>query len=244
MKLREIFNRFVFVSHCVGCGEILSYEQSKNAFCPKCRKVYEEAKTVNCPTCYREAVACTCMPKLLSQSGALCLRKLMFYDKAKEHTPPNRWIYRLKHQPNRRLEDFGARELASLVREELRVIEPDDLSRETVIVYLPRSRKAVRDEGFDQSERLARALSAELGIPMLRAIARTRHTKVQKTLNATDRMKNAKQSFCYVEGCDVKGKYVLLVDDIVTTGAGMRVCTALLRRAGAKGVLCFCIATG
>ncbi len=244
MTVKELLDRFVFVYKCVGCGEILSYEQSTHAFCPKCRATWEEAKTVSCPICYREAVACTCMPRYLSPSGAFCLRKLMPYDKTKEHMPPNRLIYRLKHQPNRRLERFIASELATLVREELRVLELDDPAHDAVLVYLPRSRKATRAEGFDQSERITRALSDELGIPFVGAIVRTRRARVQKALNAADRMKNAKQSFRYVEAADVKGKYVFLLDDIVTTGAGMRVCTSLLQKAGAKGVLCFCIATG
>lgn len=242
MKPREFFDRFVFVYKCVGCGEILPYEQSKNAFCKKCRAVYDEAKTVNCPNCYQETVACTCMPTLLSKSGALCLRKLMPYDKKKGHTPPNRLLYRLKHQPNNRLERFVANELLPLVREELAVLSLDNLAEEAVIGYVPRSCKAKRADGFDQSERLSRALSRELGIPVMQAIERTKHGRVQKNLSAAERVKNAKQSFRYDSRIDVSGKYVLLIDDVVTTGAGMSVCTSLLRRGGARGILCFCIA--
>ena len=242
MMPRELLDRFVFVSHCVGCGELLSYEQSKHAFCSSCRPSYEEAKTVNCPSCYREVVACTCMPKNLSKSGALCLRKLMFYDKTKEHTPPNRLIYRLKHHPNRRLERFVAKELSALVREELAVLALDDVAKQAALVYLPRTRKARRDEGFDQAERITRAMSDELSIPVSRAIVRTRNGDVQKRLNATEREKNAQASFGCIDAEAIRGRYVLLVDDIVTTGAGMGACTSLLMRAGAKGVLCFCIA--
>ena len=242
MTIRELLDRYVFVSHCVGCGEILSYEQSKHAFCPSCRPSYEEAKTVNCPICYREAIACTCMPKNLSKSGALCLRRLMFYDKTKEHTPPNRLIYRLKHHPNRRLEAFVAKELSVLVREELTVLELEDAEKEAVLVYLPRTKKARRDEGFDQAERITRAMSDELSIPVVCAITRTNNGHVQKLLNATEREKNAKTSFVCTDAEAVCGRYVLLVDDIVTTGAGMGACTSLLMKAGAKGVLCFCIA--
>ena len=244
MRPREFFDRFVFVYKCVGCGEILSYEQSQSAFCRKCRASYDEIKTVNCSSCYRETVACTCMPTALSKSGALCLRKLMPYDKKKEHTPPNRLLYRLKHQPNRRLEHFVADELAPLVREELAVLSLGVPAEEAVIVYLPRSRRAKRAEGFDQSERLSRALSRILEIPVAKAIVRTRRGRVQKALGAAERMKNAKESFRYDPHVDVKGKYVLLFDDVVTTGAGMSVCTSLLRQAGAKGILCFCMAIG
>ena len=120
----------------------------------------------------------------------------------------------------------------------------DDPANEVVIVYLPRSRRAKRAEGHDQSERLARALSRMTGIPVARAIVRTRHGRVQKDLRASDRMKNAKKSFRYNPRVDVKGKYVVLLDDVVTTGAGMSVGVSLLRQAGARGILCFCMAIG
>ena len=243
MTVKEFFDRFFFVSHCVGCGEILPYEESKRAFCLSCRAVYNEAKTKNCATCYQEAVACTCMPKQLSESGALCLRKLIFYDKMREHTAPNRLIYRLKHSPNRRLECFVAEELSSLVREELKVLELPNVASDAVLVYLPRTRRAHRDEGFDQSERITRAMSDTLGIPVVAAITRTTHSHVQKALTASERAKNAKISFQCENSESVRGKYVLLVDDIVTTGAGMGACVRLLMKAGAKGVLCFCIAS-
>lgn len=242
MKPREFLDRFVFVYRCVGCGEVLSFADSRSAFCSKCRLFWEEAKSESCKECFREAVACTCMPKKLSKSGALCLRKLIFYHTKKEHTPPNRLLYRLKHQPNDRLEGFVAREMAIRVREELRVLSPDNLAAEVVLTYAPRSRQAVRVEGFDQSRRMARALSRELSVPYVTTFARTRGTGVQKKLSADARMKNASESFRCIAPNEVAGKYVLLLDDVVTTGASMGECVSLLRRAGAKGVLCFCIA--
>lgn len=242
MRSLELWERFAFVYHCVGCGQLLSYEQSKSAFCEKCRAVYEEAKTVGCPTCPQEIAACTCMPKALSKSGALCLRKRVCYDKTKAHLPQNRLLYRLKHHPNARLERFVAKEIALAVREELRVLSLDDPSEDAVLSFVPRSRGARRVEGFDHAERITRALSAELGIPMRRAIERTRGGRVQKNLTASERIQNAKQSLRLSEQADVNGKYVLLFDDVVTTGAGMSACTALLRKAGARGVLCFCFA--
>ena len=243
MKIGEFLDRFVFLSHCVGCGEILPYEESKSAFCLACRATYDAAKTENCPSCFQEVVACSCMPSLLSRSGALCLRKLMFYDKTKEHTPPNRLIYRLKHSPNRRLERFVAKELSVPVREELAVLSLPNLSSSAVLVYLPRTRRARRDEGFDQAERVAHAMADELGIPVASVISRTRHGHEQKALSASERAKNARMGFCCSRAEEIRGKYVILIDDIVTTGAGMAACTRLLMKAGARGVLCFSIAT-
>ncbi len=135
-----------------------------------------------------------------------------------------------------------ARELARLVREELSVLSLDDPAREVVLTYAPRSRKAVRVEGFDQSKRMVRALSRELSIPFVSAFSRTRRTDVQKFLSADERMKNASKSFRCIAPTEVDGKYVILFDDVVTTGASMGACVSLLYKAGARGVLCFCMA--
>ena len=136
-----------------------------------------------------------------------------------------------------------AEELARLVREELLVLELDDPATDAVLVYLPRTRRARRDEGFDQSERIVHAMSETLAIPAVSALVRSRHSHVQKALTASDRARNAKESFrCHKETL-VRGKYVILVDDVVTTGAGMGACVRLLMKAGARGVLCVCMAS-
>lgn len=243
--MRRVFyhlSRFFFVRKCVGCGEILDAEQHTDAFCPKCRVLWEGAKTANCPKCFGAVVECGCMPTTLKKSGALCLRKLTFYRAELFHTPQNRLLYHLKHQPNRRIEGFVAKELSKLVFKECQTLELECPAQEAVIVYLPRTGKAKRREGFDQSERLAKALSVESGIPFVSAICRTGRSKEQKSLQRNERFQNVKGKFSLKNPEDVKGKCVFLLDDIVTTGAGMSECVKLLRHSGAKFVLCLCIA--
>lgn len=244
MTVRELLDRFVFVRKCGGCGELLAYEDSQSAFCPTCRLKWKQAKVEPCPVCYQEAVACACMPKGLSATGALSLRKLTFYSPKRMKEPQNQVIYRIKHEPNRRISAFLAGELRVAVKEELKVLEADPTS-DALLVFVPRGRKAAAKYGFDQSELICRELSAQTGIPYLPILKRKRGGKEQKKLDKTRRFRNIRSLFYVNPKIDlenIKGKCVFLLDDVVTTGASMAACVHLVKESGAKTVICLCVA--
>ena len=110
----------------------------------------------------------------------------------------------------------------------------------TVIAFLPRARKRVRKFGFDQAKELAKALSLETGYELLPLLKRVRDGKPQKSLTSRERRENIKGSFAVCG--DVKGKRVILVDDLVTTGEGMAEAVRLLRAAGGADVVCVSVA--
>ena len=137
---------------------------------------------------------------------------------------------------------FLARELAPKIREMLtRQAIP---FRETVLTYLPRGLLAKFESGTDQARTLCHALSEELEIPALHLIARAPlRNRQQKHLSLPERKKNAQKTFSARMDQRAEGKYVILVDDIVTTGSGMAVCAKRLRKAGVHAVLCAAIAS-
>ena len=245
MRFFEIVKRLTQIHKCASCRTILDQKHFYDALCPRCAEAYRRAKTESCPDCLRAAVECTCQPKMLSSSGSLCLRKLFFYYTDKENEAQNRLLYFLKHQPNKRAEAFVASELLPLVREELSALDVDDEKNEAVIVNVPRGRKAVIENGFDQSERICRALGNASGIPFVPALKRRLGGKEQKKLTAADRKKNMrlliKANDRYTS--DIYGKYVILFDDVVTTGASIAACLPILRKMGAKGIICCTMAS-
>ena len=112
------------------------------------------------------------------------------------------------------------------------------------LTFLPRGNAAKLEYGVDQAEELARALSVLSGIPLKKLIMRRRgKNKQQKKLSFDERIRNANASFRLARRAELSGKTVFLVDDIVTTGAGMAACTRLLRKAGAKNVYCLAAAS-
>ena len=159
MKAVDFFKSYIFVRKCVSCGEILGYDESENAFCAECSLKWNVSKAQTCQSCFRSAFECTCMPKLLSKSGVPCLVKLGFYDKNKYNEPQNKVIYFLKHNKNKRVAEFIARELVPGIKREAATVGIEDISEEAVISWIPRSKKAKVKEGHDQSELVCRQLS-------------------------------------------------------------------------------------
>lgn len=90
--------------------------------------------------------------------------------------------------------------------------------------------------GFNQSEVLARALSSRIGVPVRNAVTRKRRTPAQAGLNNSERRTNVVGAFSVKKGSELAGQHVLLIDDVLTTGATASACAAVLKRAGAKRV--------
>ena len=113
------------------------------------------------------------------------------------------------------------------------------------VTYLPRTRERVAEHGFDQSLRLAQELGYALGLPLLHLLKRTRHGKMQKAISSSSaREKNASASLLLAKDAArlAEGRRILLVDDVVTSGASMRAAARLLRQAGAREIIAVSVA--
>ncbi|MBR5681869.1 MAG: ComF family protein [Ruminococcus sp.] len=108
-----------------------------------------------------------------------------------------------------------------------------------VIVPAPMHRRDVRRRGFNQSAIIAKELGRILNIPTdNKSVTKTRHTHTQKGLGKVGRAVNLRSAFAASD--DLRGKRVLLVDDICTTGSTLREITAAIKKAGAASVRCAC----
>jgi ComF family protein len=105
------------------------------------------------------------------------------------------------------------------------------------ISYVPLHPARERERGYNQAAELAREIAGPLGLPLLRgAVDRSRSTPPQVGLNRPDRMTNVKGAFATSGSCQVEGLALLLVDDVMTTGATANECARELLRAGAREV--------
>ncbi len=110
----------------------------------------------------------------------------------------------------------------------------------SVLLPVPLHRTRLAERGFNQSERIARVLAHELGLPMQPTLAvRTRHTEDQKSLDAGARRRNLGMAF---SASDCRGRRIVLVDDVITTGATADALAATLLAAGAQRVEAWCLA--
>lgn len=112
------------------------------------------------------------------------------------------------------------------------------------IVPVPLHKNKKKKRGFNQAEVFAKELGEILDIPVhTTLLIRSRDTKPQKTLNDTERKNNMKRAFKTTENI-VQLKYILLVDDIYTTGSTLHAAAAVLKEAGAMEVYAFCVSIG
>lgn len=105
-----------------------------------------------------------------------------------------------------------------------------------VVCYAPMTKKAKRERGYNQAELLAKYLCAYLGKDdcLTDAIIKTKTTERQEKLSKTERKTNLVGA--YALNADVKGKRVLIVDDVKTTGSTLNECAKVLKRGGATYV--------
>ena len=128
--------------------------------------------------------------------------------------------------------------MAATVRDKL-------LGKFDLISWVPVSRERRRRRGYDQAELLARALAEALGAkPPVRALEKHADNPAQSGLtDASQRVANVSGVYRAVEQKHFAGKRILLIDDIVTTGATLSECARVLKAAGAAEVVCAALAT-
>ena len=108
-----------------------------------------------------------------------------------------------------------------------------------VLVPVPVHADRARRRGYDQAELIARAAAEALGLPCAPILERTRSTTAQFDLDRSARATNVQGAFALRPGgppAALRGRWVVLVDDVVTTGATLSACAEPLLAAGAIGV--------
>jgi ComF family protein len=117
-----------------------------------------------------------------------------------------------------------------------------------VLVPVPVHAERRRRRGYDQAELLARAAAAALGLPCASILERSRATIAQFDLDRSARALNVAGAFrlranpCQATARPLADRWVVLIDDVVTTGASLAACAAPLLEAGAVGVSAITVA--
>lgn len=164
----------------------------------------------------------------LPGGGSLAVAACFPYEKGFRRT-----LHRLKFQEERAL----ARPLGTLMAE-----AASSLGEELDgVTWVPMSPQKLRRRGYNQSELLAKAVAKELGLPAWDLLEQVRETDTQHSLTRAQRADNVRGA--YRAKSAALGKRLLLVDDIVTTGATLRACAQGLYGAGAQKVCAVCAAS-
>jgi ComF family protein len=124
-----------------------------------------------------------------------------------------------------------ARRLAAFLESAIPANQPFD-----AVVAVPLHWRKRWQRGFNQAELLARHIAKHRRVPLLNALKRQRSTAVQATLAVAGRRRNVAGAFVIRGKAAVGGKRILLIDDVMTTGATANACASVLKRAGAQSV--------
>ncbi len=114
-----------------------------------------------------------------------------------------------------------------------------------IIISVPLHYLKEQTRGYNQAYLISKELSRKFGVPeKSRILTRTRNTDSQSLLAKNQRIVNIKDAFKVNDPTGIKGKTILLIDDILTTGSTLNECSGELKRAGAKYVVAAVIASG
>ena len=140
-------------------------------------------------------------------------------------------IYSLKRDNRADVLDFLSDELSLAIKNN---ISPE--KTEYLITSVPRRQKAVRKYGIDHAELLAKSTAKKLDIPYVKLLKSTAKS-AQKKMHNEQRISNATFDYINNKVEDITGKRVIIIDDIVTTGASIGSSAMLIHALGAKEII-------
>ncbi|MBC8127934.1 MAG: ComF family protein [Gloeobacteraceae cyanobacterium ES-bin-144] len=213
---------------CDDCSDDLP--QLREPFCESCGEMFSGQidDTFECPNC-----------RDLSFSFEFARPAMVRDDRTLE------LIHRLKYGREIHLgKELGR--LATLAFNDPRFLIA--LENSWPLVPVPLHRKRLRHRHFNQAEEIALAVASHTGLPMLKALRRTRQTDTQTLLSRKQRMENLRGAFEINrrgrKWLDSRKDGVILIDDVLTTGSTVNECAKTLRKAGFRKVIVVTVMRG
>ena len=113
-----------------------------------------------------------------------------------------------------------------------------------MITVVPLHKGRLREREFNQSLLLAGPIAKEYSLLSLNTLEKIRKTRYQNELLKSERLKNLRGAFSVSPKAEIKDKHILLIDDVMTTGATLSECAKILLKNGGESVTCFTLARG
>jgi len=233
--LQAVFDGFLNLFYPEACFICSSPVASRRdcGLCDDCRRKVLDMRIdgARCPSCGVP------LPGFASGSGNLCLdciRRPPIYSGARSFGYYSAELRRVIHE----LKFEGRRPLAGLLAPVMADVFFESWQREDfdLLTTVPLHYRRRRERGFNQAELLARALARIIGLPEFRTLRRKAATPSQVGLSDAQRRENVRNAFICTHAGRVAGKRVLLIDDVMTTGATVSSAAGALIGAGAEKV--------
>lgn len=232
-KFKNSFLNILYPQRCPVCHDIAMPRGQK--ICPECRKKLQPIKEPRC---------CLCSKPLGSPEEELCrdCRKgTHYYDQGIGIFPYNsilqESLFKLKYGGRQEYGEIYGQIAVFYAKEQIQKWKIN------MIIPVPLHRKRMEKRGYNQAEIIAKAIGRSLNICVeSQALKRIVNTKAQKNLGAMERKQNLRNAFQAEK--KLKGRKILLVDDIYTTGSTVDAAAKVLKEAHAEKVFFLTIAIG
>ncbi len=133
-------------------------------------------------------------------------------------------ISQFKYKGNIHIGTYLGKQYGSILKNQLLYKQVD------MVIPVPLHFRKEGKRGFNQSEVFAKALAESMGKPCeTKVLLRVRHTATQTKKSRQERLDNLTNAFQIKPGCKIEGKHILLVDDVLTTGATLEACALVLQ---------------
>lgn len=217
----------VFVPKCISCGKTLS-PNSALCLCDPCREGLSEQLKITCEKCGRP-ISGRGPDNFCASCRKSRYRFQRLFGASLYEGNMRRALIRYKfHRRTGAAKTFGF-----LIAECYKAL---GLSGAEVVSYVPLHPRRLHMRGFHQTRLLAEHAGKALGLPVEPLLKKAKNTKPQSSLKGKERRQNIRGSFEALKGSHIKGRHVLLIDDIATTNMTTDECARILIGAGAKAV--------
>jgi ComF family protein len=232
MALAGALLDLVLAPVCLACDERIDPRDSARFVCGRCRSRLRAVPTPACPRCgaTRRATGrahgdtcpeCEAWPEALRFARAACLL----------HPPADTLVHQLKYRGWQRLAEPMAERMSSLCL-------PGECARARMCVPVPTSPRRIRERGYNQAALLAAAFARLTGRSFVPALRRVGGATSQTGLQPVKRRANVAGAFQLDPGFarPLDDAHVILIDDVLTTGATASECVRMLAASGARCV--------
>lgn len=223
--IKDKIKRIFFPKVCPLCGEIVPIEKR---YCGCLGEEYNLVSKNFCRHCGAEKSGCSCgengfsLPNITAPFYYSSLAKMRLLE--------------FKFQKSKGESEFFGEKMAERFSVVFPSVKPDFVS------FVPMTKEEREKRGFNQSGLLAFEVAKRLFVPCKGVLYKNKQSQAQHTLSQSERLKNLSGAFSVADKNAVKGKTIILCDDIKTTGTTLKRCCDVLFESGAKDIYCLCAA--
>lgn len=230
-KIQLFLLELLFPIECLNCGK------EKEWLCQQCFNSIPLVNQFVCPICQRPSL-----------NGATCLdcKNKTYLDGLIFATYYDRPLIKKLIQ---KMKYYFIKDVAEILAElPIKLIINSNLYsslQPDLVIPIPLHRKKILERGFNQSEIIAQKIAQKFNWPLgNNIIARIKNTKSQTKLKKEKREQNIAGAFTVCDKKIIKNKNIILIDDVVTTGATLEEAAKVLKKSGAKSVWAITVAKG